>query len=457
MPTIQQLPLADVTDASDEIPVSQGGTTRSVSIGTLLSGTQPAILAPSGVILGRNSIGAGGPEPIIVGAGLTLNQGTLSSSGTTAAAQSGTIAAEDLVYINQGGTIHTISFADFLSGETIDFAQPAAAATDTDTLWVAQGSSTMLRQTFAALWNWIAAKSPSYRLPVVELGADTTLDGTVHNGRILICTRPLTLTPVFMNMGSGFTCDIINLSGGSVVFASGIVTSSASSVLPPGGSASLWAATYSGGNIVFASVTGSSSSAAPIAPGQVTNLSTASITTTSITLSWTPPATGGAPSSYTVQYRITGTSTWTTATSSAIQTSYAINGLTPGTSYDFEAFAVNGGGPGPVSANVTASTNAPAASVVSIGWNVVPSGSFSSGGGSIGVNAHINPPSAPVQFGFSQSATIAPNSWMAASHVNSDLWGTFIPTPATAGTWFVWCEGTDGSLATAFTTGFTVT
>ena len=53
----------------------------------------------------------------------------------------------------------------------------------------------MLRQTFAAIWSWLMAKQPSYKLPIVEITSNTTLDGTVHNGRILICSQPVTLTP----------------------------------------------------------------------------------------------------------------------------------------------------------------------------------------------------------------------------------------------------------------------
>ena len=80
MPTISQLPsLADVT-AADAIPVSQNGATHSVSVGALLASTQPAIISESGTLLGRVSVGAGGPEPVAVGAGLVLNDGTLTAS-----------------------------------------------------------------------------------------------------------------------------------------------------------------------------------------------------------------------------------------------------------------------------------------------------------------------------------------------------------------------------------------
>ena len=41
--------------------------------------------------------------------------------------------------------------------------------------------------------------------------------------------------------------------------------------------------------------------------------------------------------------------------------------------------------------------------------------------------------------------------------VNTDLWGAYVSTPATAGTWYAWVEGTDGSRPTVYSTAFTVT
>jgi len=73
------------------------------------------------------------------------------------------------------------------------------------------------------------------------------------------------------------------------------------------------------------------------------------------------------------------------------------------------------------------------------------------------VNAHINPATAGVQFGFSLSATVPPSSWAVANFVNTDLWGSYVSTPASAGTWYGWVEGTDGSTPTVYPTPFTVT
>jgi hypothetical protein len=55
-------------------------------------------------------------------------------------------------------------------------------------------------------------------------------------------------------MGSGFYCNVLNLSGDNVTFGSGILSSSDSMSLPSGHMASIRVATYSGGTVVFASV-----------------------------------------------------------------------------------------------------------------------------------------------------------------------------------------------------------
>lgn len=527
MPTISQLPSIALVTPSDEIPVNQAGATHSVSVGTLLASMQPAVISESGMLLGRVSLGPGGPESIAVGIGLLLNDGTLaasgldhatyplqtdllpadqvvlnsagdpkllslsllrglfsaganiaiSSSGTISAnvaggASSGqggiysitslapvtTIAASDLIAISQGDTDHTISYGNLLDGLTIDMAQPAVAATDTDALWVAQGSNTMLRQTFAAVWSWLTAKLPSYRLPVVEVTHDTTLDATIHNGRILVCSQPVTLSPVLLNLGDGFFCDVINLSSASVTFGAGIIASSGSSSLPAGQAAALRAINYSGGSAVFALVAGSGAGANPPAlPGQVTGLDTGGPTTSSIMLTWSAPGSGGAVSSYAVQYRVSGGSAWTTFASGLSITSETVTGLATGTSYDFQVYAMNSAGAGQPSAVASASTASALGAVTSVTWNMVPSGSYTHGAGSIGMNVHVNPANVPVQFGFSTSSITPPTSWTIATYVNTDLWGAYVSTPATAGTWYAWVEGTDGSRPTVYPVAFTVT
>ncbi|TCJ17857.1 T9SS type A sorting domain-containing protein [Flaviaesturariibacter flavus] len=78
--------------------------------------------------------------------------------------------------------------------------------------------------------------------------------------------------------------------------------------------------------------------------GVPTGLSASSVTSSSATVSWS--AVSGA-SSYTVQYKTTAASTWTTAASAATGTSVTISGLTASTAYNWQ-----------VSTNCSASSSA---------------------------------------------------------------------------------------------------
>lgn len=105
MPTIPQLPAATQVNADDELPLSQGGVTVSVTVSELLASTQPALTLSSGTLLGRVSLGAGGPEPVAVGTGLAITQGVLSASGgeISTFTQNVALAAGDQVVLNSGG------------------------------------------------------------------------------------------------------------------------------------------------------------------------------------------------------------------------------------------------------------------------------------------------------------------------------------------------------------------
>jgi len=80
MPTIKQLPLATRVAAADEVPLSQGGLTRSAKVGLLLAGTQASITLAPGALLGRVSGLAGGPEPVAAGVGLAISGGALTAT-----------------------------------------------------------------------------------------------------------------------------------------------------------------------------------------------------------------------------------------------------------------------------------------------------------------------------------------------------------------------------------------
>jgi hypothetical protein len=94
------------------------------------------------------------------------------------------------------------------------------------------------------------------------------------------------------------------------------------------------------------------------APGQVTNV-TATAGFQSATVSWSPPSTGGAPSSYTITPYI-GSTAQPTTTVSGMTTSTQVTGLTQGIMYTFTVQASNSVGSGPVSAQSNAVTPAAA-------------------------------------------------------------------------------------------------
>jgi len=372
MPTIAQLPAAaQALSNADLIPIDQNVsgtyTTGQTNLGSLLS-----LLAASNLLPVSMYSGAGAPTSAVgsVNGDAYLNiqngdlwqfasgtwtlvgsllgpAGAVGAQGAAGPSYSITeqptvtsMAGTDLVGISQGGSDHTITLADMLDGETIDAGAAAAPASGTDTFWVGQGGSTMVVQSIGALWPWIAGQLPTYFLPVIEFVANATLDGSVHNGKLLICSQPITIA-AGGTMGSGFSCTIINVSAGTCNL-SGFTTSSGSGTLSPGQSAIIYTASYSAGTVRYAMIAGGASTP-PSAPGTPTALTAGTPTASTVPLSWTAPGSGGAPASYTVQYRVTGGSSWTQV-SGISGTSYSVTGLSASTEYDFQVQAVNAGG-----------------------------------------------------------------------------------------------------------------
>ena len=105
MPTIVQLPNATAPGPQDEIPLSQGGVTRAVTVADLLSGTQQAIEIASPSVLGRASLGPGGPESLSLGLGLAVQNASLLANGSDHAAfvQETGFSVGDEAIINAGG------------------------------------------------------------------------------------------------------------------------------------------------------------------------------------------------------------------------------------------------------------------------------------------------------------------------------------------------------------------
>ena len=117
MPTISQLPPANAVSAADEVPISQAGAARSASVGELLASVQPVITVDSASLLGRTSMGSGGPEQVDLGLGVSLSGGTLVADGLDHAAFAviPSLSLEsDLVISNQG--VPTLMQASLLRG-----------------------------------------------------------------------------------------------------------------------------------------------------------------------------------------------------------------------------------------------------------------------------------------------------------------------------------------------------
>jgi hypothetical protein len=363
MPTIANLPVAGPLSVTDTLPIDQGNGTNAVTLAVLLAGQQPAIVTPTGSLLGRVSPGAGGPETVNVGSGLVLTSGTISV-----------------------GSINSL-----LAGETVDQLQPAAVATDTDSLAVDQGGSSLMRQTMAAIWNYIEGKLPIATPRVVELTTNTVLDATAHNDAILVCSQPLTLSANFANMGSGFVCSVLNLSSGTVTMGTGITVGSGAAGLPSQMAARLVAVTYSGGNLVF----------------------------------W-----AGAQAA-------ASTTSGTTSSGGSSVTSGGSSVTSGGSSVTSGGSSVTSGG---------------SSGSVTVTFVTAPSGSYGVGQTSIPVNATLDPGTAAsgLQFGFSTSPTVAPTAWTAAVLVNTEtngdtFWGAYVTMPATAGTYYCWAQTIDAT------------
>lgn len=177
MPTIPELPSATQTGAQDEIPVSQAGVTRAVTVAELLSGTQQTIEVPSPSVLGRASLGPGGPEALSVGLGLNIQAASLVANGGDHASfvQELTLGTTDEAIINSGGVpkrLPTSALRSLFSGGrnvTIDSTGIIAATTDTSVT----SSLTTLSQNLAGAQASIAALGAK-----IPAGGFVTLNGS---------------------------------------------------------------------------------------------------------------------------------------------------------------------------------------------------------------------------------------------------------------------------------------
>ena len=160
-------------------------------------------------------------------------------------------------------------------------------------------------------------------------------------------------------------------------------------------------------------------------PGQVPALAAGgAATTTSLSISFAAPYSGGTPTGYVIQDRVSGQTAWTvvaTVTGIGWQT---VSGLLPGTAYDLQVTAVNAQGSGPVSLPVTLSTAS------SAGVSLVPGAIPWLGGGAAPTRTTVGISfSAPYAGGSPTAYTIAyrvsgQTPWTIASTVTWIGWQT---------------------------------
>jgi hypothetical protein len=513
MTTIPQLPVVAEVGSDDLLPLSQGGVLYAATVEQIVHGLQSQITLSTGGLLGRVSAGAGGPETIGLGNGLSLVTGSLTATGGDHAAfpvqatmsltdqvvlnangkpsllalsalrglfnagagitidsggaisatvssiagpagiqgpagsqgpqgpagpqgpkgsgltapsagnSAASINAGDYIAIWQNGGNGWITYQQLIGGQTIDQLPSAGPAQDSDQILVAQSSNSLSSQSFAAIWAYTLSKLPTVRKAIVEIVANTVLDGTSHNSRVLVASQPLTLSANFANMGSGFCCKLINLSSGLVTMGEGITAGSGAKVLAPGNEAVLTALTYSGGSIVWWDGGSTTTSNVP-------SLTVAPISDMAASASFSVSGNiyNDTPSS--LDYSLDGTN-WTLAPSPLIgSTSYSFQapGLSAGT------YVLHVRDHGNVTVSGTSNSFVVGSTDVTLG--TAPSSAFV--GVALVVSGTVTPPDAAVQVGFSTSATAPPAVFSAAS-VTSGQWSATV-TPGAVGTAYLWAE-----------------
>jgi Fibronectin type III domain len=206
--------------------------------------------------------------------------------------------------------------------------------------------------------------------------------------------------------------------------------------------------------------TATSATNAPNAPVIATVSPPPDGTTSKLTVSWTAPATDsthGAATGYNLRSSPTGAGTWTTVT--GVTSPYTLTGLAGATAIDIEVQATNAAAsPGAWSATTTGTTWG---ATVALGpWTAAASQVHNTSvGPNGGVNFFATPAPTAVTGGafyWSTSASTLPTTGLIAATTDGQTngWGQWFNTPATAGTFYLWmlAQGAGG-----VTTGALVT
>ena len=407
-----------------------GGAGISIDANGVIGVTVSAIAGPAGPAGPPGPQGAPGPA----GAAGTTGAGL---QGPAVGTSTSSVGATDYVPLWQNGALAWIPFGQMLAGQTIDELPAAAPVADSDELLVAQGGNALSVQTFGSVWNYMQAKLPSVQRDVVELTANTLLDSTTHNNRVLIASAALVLTANFENTGAGFFCTLINLSAGEIIMGTGIRSGSGGTVLPPGAAATLTGIGYSGGSFVWWS-------------GQVPNAPTITIGTIAAPIAGESFVVGGgifndAPLS--LDYSSDGGSTWIAAPTPVISSnaySFVMPGLMAGT---YSIRVRDHGNTAVLGVSNSFTVLAPSVTLIALPTTVTLNAGLA-------VSGSVFPAGSAVQIGLSTSATTAPASWVAAT-VNAGAWSGNV-IPSALGTVYVWAQQTNAPTVDAISAAITV-
>lgn len=155
------------------------------------------------------------------------------------------------------------------------------------------------------------------------------------NSVLISWTAPTTGTPPY-------TFIVLYRQSGTVTFSNGPSVSVSSATVP-----NLVPGTSYDFEVIARNIAGSALSGVVTAfttlfpPSPAQSLSATLVQATAVTLAWLPPATGTPPFTYSVNYRVTGTTTWQNLIVGRGALTVTVINLIPNTAYDFEVLTTN--------------------------------------------------------------------------------------------------------------------
>jgi hypothetical protein len=184
---------------------------------------------------------------------------------------------------------------------------------------------------------WMRIVTPAAGTSVTAPNAVTNLVAVAAgaNSVLLSWVSPTVGTPPF-------TSSVLYRQTGTQTFTSGpTVTANTATVqnLAPGIEYDFEIVVRNTAGAAASAIVSASTSLVPPAPAQ--NLIATQVQATAVTLAWQQPVTGTPPFTYSVNYRITGTTIWQTFTVGQGALAVTVINLVPLTQYDFEVVTTN--------------------------------------------------------------------------------------------------------------------